>query len=95
MKLILALIVIPPLLLFFGQEFGLIPSGAPGYAAGTSVAILQGVVLTPVVVIYGYLLLKAPQKYTSLKSMSLVDYCLIGALVFFVALGFISRNGYF
>jgi hypothetical protein len=95
MKLILALIVIPPLLFLLGQEIGLIPSGTPGYAAATSVATLQGIVLTPVVVIYGYRVLKAPQKYLSLKSMALVDYFLIGALLFFVALGFISKHGNF
>lgn len=95
MKLILALIVIPPLLFFFGQEIGLIPSGTPGYAAATSFAILQGIVLTPVVVIYGYRFLKAPQKYLSLRSISLIDYFLIGALLFFVALGFISKYGDF
>jgi hypothetical protein len=95
MKLILALVVIPPLLFILGQEIGLVPSGTPGYAAATSVAILQGIVLTPIVVIYGYRVLKAPQKYISLNSMSVVDYFLIGALVFFVALGFISRHGYF
>ncbi|MEZ5615892.1 MAG: hypothetical protein R3E35_11840 [Rhodocyclaceae bacterium] len=95
MKLILAIIVIPPILFFFGQEFGLIPSGTAGYAAATSVAIVQGIVLVPVVVIYGYRVFQAPQKYISLKSVSLIDYALIGALLFLVVLGVISKHGNF
>lgn len=93
MKLLLALIVLPQIAFHLAQAIGIVPRGEAGYAAATAFAMLQGVALIPAAVVVWRRVSNTPQKYISLKSISIIDYVLVGMLLLFVALGFISRHG--
>ena len=71
----------PPLLFFLGQAIGFIPSGEAGYGAATLVARLQGIILMPVLVLHVYRAVKEPAKYFAPKSLSVIDYALLGQFI--------------
>jgi ascorbate-specific PTS system EIIC-type component UlaA len=94
MKLILLLLVGPPLLFFLGQAIGFIPSGEAGYGAATLVAGLQGIILMPVLVFHVYRAVKEPSKYFAPKSPSIIDHALLGLLLLVVAVGLARCHGH-
>ena len=94
MKLILLLLAGPPLLFFLGQAIGFIPSGEAGYGAATLVAGLQGIILMPMLAFHVYRAVKEPTKYFAPKSLSVIDYALLGLLFLVAGVGLAKYHGY-